>query len=54
MKVEAFIKLLESVKPDSIIKFDVNIDNIDNGIYIEGRENFNMSYVQNALVIEIE
>ena len=36
-----------------IVEFDISIEDVDSGIFLQGRKNFNVDFGKDVLIVEI-
>lgn len=53
MNVKELISWLEMANLNDNVEFDISIDDVDSGIFLQGRKNFSINFGKDVLIIEI-
>ena len=53
MTVQELISWLEMASLNDIVEFDISIEDVDSGIFLQGRKNFNIDFGKDVLIVEI-
>ena len=53
MIVQELISWLEMANLNNIVEFDISIDDVDSGIFLQGRKNFSINFGKDVLIVEI-